>query len=537
MGKIQYTAGGQRRRGKSREALRARGSKWRWDMNVAELGEDYFQRMGEMVAMVFEDRDITNVKIRDVSGRLGNALKGLGIAVGDVVAVCMSNCPEVFESFGAIFSIGGVALPILFVLTEDEIRYILGDSSTVAVITDMVIAPKVLTATQGLEKIRHIIVVGGEDSERTLSFDKLLEGSPPELDILDRDADDLAMLMYTSGTTGKPKGVMLSHENLITAAKSAYTANEFSKPACAMICLPMAHIYGVGALNSGNCNEFYGAKAIVMRWYDPEECLRLIEKYRIETFPAVPTMFQLMLNHPNADKYDTSSLEDCIAGASPLPLEMRRAFMEKFGCNMRQLYGLTESAGMGAMVRPSHEWRDGSTGKPYDNTEVAIFDEDDNRLEPREVGEIVIRGPQVMLGYLNLPEDSAETLRGGWLHTGDIGYLDEDGYLYITDRVKDIIIKGGENIMPTQVEEIIYGHPAVAEAAVIGIPDSDYGEDIVAYVALKPGAEATPDNILGFCAERLSSFKCPREVRILETLPKSSVGKILKRELRSQYKA
>ncbi len=503
-------------------------------MNVAELGEDYYQRMGEMVVMVFEGRDITNVEMRENSGRLGNTLKSLGIGVGDVVAVCMSNCPQIFESFGAVFSIGSVVLPVLFVLTEDECRFILEDSSAVAVITDTIIGPKILGATQGLQ-VKHIIIVGGENGDRTLSYEGLLESSTPELDILDREADDLAMLMYTSGTTGKPKGVMFSHENLITAAKSACDANEWSKPICAMMCLPMAHIYGVGAMNSGNLIEFRGAKAIVMRWYDPEECLRLIEEYRIDSFPAVPTMFSLILNHPAVDKYDTSSLEDCVAGAAPLPLELRRAFMEKFGCNMRQLYGLTETAGMGAIVRPSMEWRDGSTGKPYDNMELAIFDEDGNVLSPREIGEIVIRGPQVMKGYLNRPEETAEALRGGWLHTGDIGYLDEDGYLYITDRVKDIIIKGGENVMPMQIEEIIYGHPAVAEAAVIGVPDPDYGEEIVAYVALKPGVEATPDNILGFCAERLSSFKCPREVRILETLPKSSVGKILKRELRSAY--
>lgn len=485
--------------------------------------------------MVFEGREIVNVEIRENAARLGNALKELGIGVDDVVALVMSNCPQVFESFGAVYRIGGTALPVLFVLSEDECRFIFEDSGAVAVITDVILVDKVLKAVEGLDNVRHVVVVGGEDIERTLSYEKLLEGSPSELEIVERDPDDVAILMYTSGTTGKPKGVLLTHQNLIEGAKSAYEASEVTGPMVALMCLPMAHIFGVGAMNSGNLSEFPESKAIVMRWYDPEECMRLIEKHKVNIFPAVPTMFSLILNHPNADKYDLSSLETCIAGASPLPLELRRAFMEKFGCEMRQLYGLTESAGMGTIYRPSHEWRDGAVGKAYPKVEIKIFDDEDNELPPGEIGEVVIRGPQVMKGYHNRPEETAEVLRGGWLHTGDVGYLDEEGYLYLTDRKKDIIIKGGENIMPTQIEEKIYGHPAVAEAAVIGVPDPTYGEEIVACVALKPGVEASPEEILEFCKQNLPSFKCPREVRILETLPKSSIGKILKRDLRAQY--
>ncbi len=506
-------------------------------MNVGMLGEQHLERVGEVVSMVFEGREITNVETREKSARFANALSGLGIETDDVVAVSMSNCPEVFEAFGGIYAIGGTALPILFVLSADECRYILEDSEAVAVVTDSILLAKMLEAAEGLENLRQIIVVGGEDSERTLSYERLLAESSPEFEMVDRDADDVAILMYTSGTTGKPKGVMLTHENLITAAESAYLANEVTRAPITLVCLPMAHIYGVGAMNSGNFCEFPEGKAILMRWFDPEECLRLIEKYRVNFFPAVPTMYSMILNHPNANAYDTSSLDDCIAGASPLPLELRREFMARFGCGMRQLYGMTETAGMGAVLRPSQEWRDGSTGKAYPNMELAIFDEDDKPLPPRQVGEIVIRGPQVMKGYFKRPQETKEALRGGWMHSGDIGYLDEDGYLYITDRLKDIIIKGGENIMPMQIEEVIYTHPAVAEAAVIGIPDKTYGEDIVAYVALKLGAEASAGEILEFCRERLPAFKQPREVRLLETLPKSSIGKILKRELRSQYKA
>ena len=501
-------------------------------MNIAQLGADRIDKLGEVVSMVFEDREITNVELGDNAARLGNALKDLGIGVDDVVAVVMSNCPQIFESFGAVFSIGGIVLPMLFVLSEEECRFILEDSGAVAVITDVILVDKLLNASEGLDNVKHVIVVGGEDGERTLSYEKLLEGSSTELDILDRDPDDLAILMYTSGTTGKPKGVMLTHENLIAGARSAYDANEVTKPMVALMCLPMAHIFGVGAMNSGNLSEFPDSKAIVMRWYDPEECMRLIEKHKVDFFPAVPTMFSLILNHPNADNYDLSSLETCIAGAAPLPLELRRAFMDKFGCEMRQLYGLTESTGMGTIYRPSMSWKDGSVGKPYEYMEMRIFDEDDNEMPPGEIGEVVIRGPQVMKGYHNRPEETAEALRGGWLHTGDVGYLDEEGYLFLTDRKKDIIIKGGENIMPTQIEEMIYEHPAVAEAAVIGVTDPTYGEEIVACVALKPGMEATPEELMEFCKENIPSFKQPKEVRILEALPKSSIGKILKRELR-----
>jgi long-chain acyl-CoA synthetase len=504
-------------------------------MNIAQLGADRIDRLGEVVSMVFEDREITNVELSDNAARLGNALKELGIGVDDVVVVVMSNCPQIFESFGAVFSIGGIVLPMLFVLSEEECRFILEDSGAVAVITDNILVDKLLNASEGLDNVKHVIVVGGEDSERTLSYEKLLEGSSTELDILDRDPDDMAILMYTSGTTGKPKGVMLTHENLIAGAKSAYEANEVTEGMVALMCLPMAHIFGVGAMNSGNLSEFPDSRAIVMRWYDPEECMRLIEKHKVDFFPAVPTMFSLILNHPNVDNYDLSSLETCIAGAAPLPLELRRAFKEKFGCEMRQLYGLTESSGMGTIYRPSHEWRDGAVGKAYPNQEIKIFDDDDNELPPGQIGEVVIRGPQVMKGYYNRPEETEEALRGGWLHTGDVGYIDEEGYVFLTDRKKDIIIKGGENIMPTQIEEKIYEHPAVAEAAVIGVLDPTYGEEIVAYVALKPGVEASSEELLGFCQENLPSFKCPKDVRILDTLPKSSIGKILKRELRSQY--
>ncbi len=504
-------------------------------MNIANLGVEHIKRHGEYVTAHFEGRDITNVEVHRRACQLGNALLGLGIGENQTVAVIMSNCPEVFESFSAIFAIGAVVLPILFVLTAEECRFILEDSGTVAVITDTTQEHKILEAAESLDSIKHIIVVGGRDTDRTLSYENLLEKASSKLEIVDKNPDDLAMLMYTAGTTAQPKGVMLTHQNLLEAAKSSYYANEVTRPFTGLLCLPLAHIYGVGALNSSNLSEFKGSDGVLMRWFDPEECFRLIEKYKVYFLPAVPTMFALLLYHPAADRYDLSSLGDCISGGAPLSKELHDQFESKFNCRMRQLYGLTEAAGMGAIIRPSHPYREGTVGKAYDNVTLAIFDDDDNPLPPGELGEVVIQGPQVMKGYLNRPEETAEVLRGGWLHTGDIGYLDDEGFLYITDRKKDLIIKGGENIMPVQIEEVLYKHAAVMEAAAIGVPDPVYGEEIVACVALKPGMQVPAEEILDFARKQLPTFKQPREVIILETLPKSSIGKILKRELRRKY--
>jgi long-chain acyl-CoA synthetase len=506
------------------------------DMNIALLFEERFNRMGERVMAYFEGRPINNRLLRDRANRLGNALGGLGVGPEDIVAVTMSNCPEVLEAFGAVFRIGAVLLPILFVLTAAELRYMLQDSGAVAVVTDFTQEQKVLEATADLESVKLVIVVGAGDTSRVLDYENLLEKSSATLTTVPREPRDDALVMYTSGTTGNPKGVVLTHNNLLEAARSSLEVNELTKPRNAFLCLPLAHIYGVAAMNTGALSEVQGAVGVIMRWFEPEECMRLIEEYRIGVFPGVPAMFALLLHHPAADRYDLSSLEDCVSASAPLPREVREAFTSKFDCTMRELYGLTEASGMGAATRPSHPFREGAVGKAYPNLELSIFDDDDNALPPGQAGEVVMRGPHVMKGYLNMPEETAEVLRGGWLHTGDIGHLDDDGFLYITDRKKDLIIKGGENVMPAFIEKVIFQHPAVLDAAAIGVADEIYGEDIVAYVALKPGCSSSSVELLEFCGSRLPSFKRPREVIVVENLPKSSVGKTLKRELQRLYR-
>lgn len=504
-------------------------------MNISQLFEERIYRTGERVTLQFEGREISNRHIRDRGGRLGNALMGLGIRPGEVVAVTMSNCPEVLESFSAVFRMGAVLLPILFVLTPAECRFMLQDSGAVAVITDFTQEQKVLEAAADVGSVRHVIVVGAQDTSRSLDYESLIQQSSPDLAIADKQSDDTAMLMYTSGTTGRARGVVLTHNNLLETARSSHEVNELREPKNMFLCLPLAHIYGVVAMSTGAMSDVKEGAGVMMRWFDPEECFRLIERFKINVFPGVPAMFALMLHHPAAGEYDLGSLEDCISAAAPLPRELGREFAERFGCRMRQMYGLTEACGMGAGTRPSHPFLEGTVGKAYPNLELAVVDDDDNPLDAGVTGEIVIRGPHVMKGYWKMPEETAAVLRNGWLHTGDIGYLDEEGFLFVTDRKKDLIIKGGENIMPAVVEGIINEHPSVLEAAAIGVADELYGEDIVAYVMLKPGCAVSPEDLRDFCTGRLPSFKRPREIILIDMLPRSPVGKIRKRELRRLY--
>ena len=502
-------------------------------MNVGALLGEHIQELGDGSNVFhYEGREISSKETYERTCRLANALAGLGVKPGEVVAITMANSPDVFESFGAIFGIGAVALPVLFLLTPEETRFILSDAGAVAVITDTFQQEKVLQAVEGLDSVRHVIVVGAEDGGAVRGYEGLLQRASSDFTPVERDGDDLAMIMYTSGTTAQPKGVMLTHRNLLESSRSAYISNETSHATRSLFCLPMAHIYGVQTMLIANLTRFPGSLGVMMRWFDPEQSMRLIQEHRVDLFPGVPTIFNLILYHPELDKYDLSSLKDCVSGAAPLPAELLHNFQDRFGIRIRSIYGLTESSGIGSMVRPSDPVREGTVGRAYENSELAILDEDGNVLEAGDVGEICIKGPMVMKGYLNRPEDTEQALRGGWLHTGDVGYLDDEGFLYITDRVKDLIIKGGENIMPAQVEEVIYRHPAVSECAVIGVTDPSYGEDIVACVVLKPGMEATPQEILEFACKHLSRFKQPREVVILESMPRSSIGKILKRELR-----
>ncbi|MGD2269260.1 MAG: long-chain-fatty-acid--CoA ligase [Desulfobacterales bacterium] len=501
-------------------------------MNLIHLADKRIEKFGETVSVVFEGQAYTNTRLNELGQKLAGGLKSLGIGRGDHVVVSLSNSPEVFACFQAIWRIGAVIVPIMFLLAENETRYILDHSDAKVVITSQDLLEKIDNAREGIDHIRNVIVLGGKDQDDRMEFYGLVDKSPAEKSIEEMDENDIALMIYTSGTTGQPKGVMLSHNNLHQNAIGAWEASEWEKAEITILCLPLAHSFGVVTMTAGFLSPFEKAFYVLMRWFDPEEVFRLIEKYRASNFIGVPTMYQLLLNHPAAEKYDPSSLERCTISAAPVTEELYRAFTTKFNCKMYEGYGLTEASPAVALCRPSMPLKKGSTGIPIPGVEIKIFDPDDNELPAGEQGEIVVKGPNVMVGYYKRPEETQAALRGGWLHTGDAGYLDEKGYLYVTDRLKDMVIKGGYNLYPSEIEGYLQEHPAIAEVSVIGIPDEKYGETIMAFVVLLPGRELSEEELIDYAKAKITPFKAPSRVKFVEALPKSLVGKVLKNALR-----
>ena len=501
-------------------------------MNVACFLEDHIKRLGEIPSLIFEEKEYTNVWLKENANRLANGLKSLGVKKGDKVVVSLMNSPEVIVAFQAIFRIGAVIVPIMFTLSTEEARFILSDCDAEILLISRDFQDKIEMASD-MPGIRHIIVLGAEaEGPRTISYEKLVRQHSEELEMADTDEDDMALLIYTAGTTGRPKGVMLSHANLYHHATATYELWDRETPRRTLSCLPLAHMFGVTAMLIDQLNELPESVFVLMSWFDPEEIFRLIEKYKVSGMGGVPTMYWILLTHPSIQKYDLSSMNRVVVGAAPLPDELYRRFESEFNIEMIEAYGLSESCSAVSCTHSGRVRKPGSAGTAIGQAVLKIFDDDDHELGPGQPGEIVVGGPIVMKGYYNRPEETAEALRAGWLHTGDIGYLDEDGYLYITDRKKDMIIKGGENIFPSEVENILLQHPLVDEAAVIGIPDEKYGEEVLAFVVKTPGQEVTQEEIISFCRGRYTKFKCPAQVRFIDNLPKSLIGKVLKKELR-----
>ncbi|HUF94331.1 MAG TPA: long-chain fatty acid--CoA ligase [Candidatus Limnocylindria bacterium] len=491
-------------------------------MNLARLGEESMERFGEYVSLAFEDREYTNVDQQRAAGRLAHALTRRGVAEGDRVVVMLPNCPEVLQAYAAILKAGAVIVPVVFLLSPAEVRHILADSEATVVITSEALADKV----EGWPGT--VIMVGGG---RGLGYADLLAAERDGFTTRQRADGDLAVILYTAGTTGRPKGVALSHGNLAANARASASLYELDRTQWALAVLPLSHSFGLTVMNAGN---LLGTKAVLLRWFTPELVLETIQRHRVQSMAGVPTMYVYLLNYPGGERFDTSSVRAWGCGAAPLPIEIVEPFERKFGGTLMEGYGLTEASPVVSAHRLSGVRKLGSVGQPLPGVEVRIAGDDDRTLAAGEVGEVCVRGANVMLGYYRMPEETAAVLRDGWLHTGDVGRLDADGFLYIVERKKDLIIRGGFNIYPREVEEVLYAHPAIAEAAVVGRRDALMGEEVVAYVVAKPGASVDAESVMAFCQERLARYKCPKEVRPVETLPKSPIGKILRKELRAR---
>jgi long-chain acyl-CoA synthetase len=498
-------------------------------MNIAKLAEDRVKERGEYVSITFEDREITNGEMARAAKKLAKALKNLGIKRGDRVILQMPNCPEVLQGFHAVWEIGAVVVPINYLVGEEETTYIYEDSGAKVVISSQAFLPKIRAGQSKVPSLETVILIDQDVSAGTLSYWQLVEKSSAELDVVETEDDELAALIYTAGTTGRPKGVMHSHYSLYANARRQYESVALPEGMTSVSVLPLCHSYGIATMNNG---LFRRGKAVLLNSFNVETILASIEKYRANIMAGVPTMYVFMLLYPEPRKYDLSSMKYWISGSAPLALATWKKFKEVFGFEIIEGWGLTE-AGANNSVNPLEGLKKvGSIGLPMKGTEMRVVDDAGRVLLPGKEGEIVIKGPMLMKGYWNKPRETAEILREGWLHTGDVGYVDEDGYFWITDRKKDLIIKAGENISPRVIEEVLFKHPKVSEAAVIGIKDDVYGENIKAFVVLKPGQTATAEEIIEYCQTKLTSFLVPKEVAFMKALPKSLVGKVLKKELR-----
>lgn len=489
------------------------------------------------------DRIITYAQFADRVARAANALRSLGIANGDRVAVLMLNSPAYLELYHATALARVMIVPINIRWNLDDILFSLKDSSTRLLIVDDCFAKLQPALSAALPELEYLFAGNGPCPPGMAAYETCVAQASPQVpEEAEPDEDEVAGLFYTSGTTGGPKGVMLTHENLCANALYGMVSFAVTSEWIWLHSAPMFHLADAAFVYSV---VMHGVANCFLPAFDPEACLRLIERYRVTHTIVVPTMLNAMLNHPGIDKYDTSSLKVLLYGASPMPVDLLRRASQKLRCKFAQGYGLSEASPIVSYLGPEDHVLENlddpfarvkSAGRPVIGVEVSLVDSMDREVSQGEVGEVVVRGANVMKGYWNQPAISADTLRGGWLHTGDMGAFDADGYLHIMDRKKDMIKPGGENVYSPEVEGMIASHPDVLEVAVIGVPDAKWGEAIKAVVVKRPGSALTERGLIGFCRERMAHFKCPTSVDFMDALPKGGTGKLQKNVLRERYR-
>jgi long-chain acyl-CoA synthetase len=433
----------------------------------------------------------------------------------------LPNVPYFAVCYYGVLRSGGVVVPMNVLLKRREVAFYLGDSGAELMFAWEGFADD---AKAGAEEAgaECIVVKPGE-------FEELLAGVEPRREVVDRASDDTAVILYTSGTTGTPKGAELTHDNLKTNCEITRDMFGIGDDVVTLGALPLFHSFGQTC--GMNATLAAGGTLSLIPRFDPGKALEIIERDKVNLFQGVPTMYSALLHQKGRDKFDTSTLELCVSGGSAMPVELMRGFEDAFKCKILEGYGLSESSPVASFNRPDRERKPGSIGIPIEGVDMKVVDDDGNDIAQGEVGEILIRGHNVMKGYWNKPDATGETLIDGWLHTGDMAKIDEDGYFFIVDRKKDLIIRGGYNVYPREIEEVLYEHPAVREAAVIGVKDDSLGEEVGAAVALKDGEDVSAQELREFVKEQVAAYKYPRRVWFVDDLPKGPTGKILKREI------
>jgi len=493
------------------------------------------------IAVVFEGKRSTYKEFNERINRFANALVDLGCKKGDGLAVMAENCDKYLEVYFAAAKIGVRVTPINVRLGDDEIVFIANDSETTFFVVGEGYEEKVTQLKDRLGSIKTWITLNNPLAG-FLDYEKLLEKSSavePDIDTYDVQEDDLAILMYTGGTTGLPKGVMMSHRSAIMSGMMAALSFGFTEDDSTCFVLPIFHVSWWPIL----AIMCVGGKVCINRRPDLEKIFKLIEDEKCTHMNLVPTIYGWMVDYPNVGKYDLSSLRLLSYAGSPFPVEVLKKCIRKFGNKFAQGYGATETAGAAiSELGVKYHHLEGekskylaSAGKPAAHARVKIVDDDDKTVGPGEYGEICVTGKHIMQGYWKNPALNAEVLKGGWYHTGDMGYMDEAGYIFMTDRKADMIISGGENVYPKEVEDIIYQHPSVRECTVVSAPDPKWGEVVQAVVVLHPGKEATEQEIIEHCKKNLAGYKCPKAVAFWTDIPKTVVGKMIKKDVKKKF--
>jgi long-chain acyl-CoA synthetase len=490
-------------------------------MNVGSIITDSAVRDPQQVAIRLDDVDLSYGLLDQASARLAGILIDKGFAKGDRVGIMLPNIPYFTICYYGVLRAGGVVVPMNVLLKQRAVAFYLSDSGAKLVFAWEGFAENAQPGSRDAGADCVVVAPG--------AFEQSLAASAPVPEVVDGDDEDTAVLLYTSGTTGTPKGAELTHRNMLCNCEVMRRTFGLDAGTVTLGALPLFHAFGqTCALNT---TMLAGGTLTLVPRFDPGKTLEVIQRDRVTVFEGVPTMFGAMLHHPERERYDTSTLELCASGGSAMPVELMRGFEEAFGCQVLEGYGLSETSPVASFNRRDRERKPGSIGVPIEGVEMKVVDDQDIEVPQGEIGEITIRGHNVMKGYWNRPEATAEVMRGGWFHTGDIARVDEDGYFFIVDRKKDMIIRGGYNVYPREIEEILYEHPAVREASVVGIPHAEYGEEVCAAIALKEGASVTPEELRDHVKEQVAGYKYPRHIWFVDELPKGPTGKILKREI------